>query len=92
MTTMLEFSDMPGYPAYEMTKGGIIRNKKSKSIIKKTGSIWVSWPKRTSGLPTDINENIIRSVGLRVGLVDIKVCAINGAWSGLKFVYRLKDR
>jgi len=64
----------------------------AKKAIKKNGSIWVSWPKRTSDIPTDVSENIIRSVGLSVGLVDVKVCAINGDWSGLKFVYRLKDR
>ena len=56
------------------------------------GMLWVSWPKRSSGVPTDLNENTIRDFGLAVGLVDVKVCAIDETWSGLKFVIRLKDR
>jgi hypothetical protein len=54
--------------------------------------VWVSWPKKTSGVQTDVTENIVRDVGLAAGLVDVKVCAIDDVWSGLKFVYRLKDR
>jgi hypothetical protein len=53
---------------------------------------WVSWPKKTSGVQTDLSENIVRDIGLAAGLVDVKVCAIDDVWSGLKFVYRLKDR
>ena len=64
----------------------------AKRVIKKSGTIWVSWPKKTSGIPTDVSENIIRSIALEMGLVDVKVCAIDGVWSGLKLVYRLKDR
>jgi hypothetical protein len=64
----------------------------SKNAIKKSGTIWVSWPKGTSGMPTDLNENIIRAIALDIGLVDVKVCAIDSVWSGLKLVYRLKDR
>jgi hypothetical protein len=56
------------------------------------GMIWVGWPKKASGRPTDLNENIIRDIGLKNGLVDVKVCAIDETWSGLKFVVRLKDR
>ena len=56
------------------------------------GSLWVSWPKKASGISTDLNENVIREIGLAVGLVDVKVCAVDDTWSGLKFVYRLKDR
>ncbi len=65
---------------------------RAKKMIKKSGSIWVSWPKKTSGIITDINENIIRETALNAGLVDVKVCAVNETWSGLKLVYRLKDR
>lgn len=54
--------------------------------------LWISWPKLKSKIKTDLNENIIRDIGLAAGLVDVKVCAINETWSGLKFVYRLKDR
>ena len=66
--------------------------ERAKKMIKKTGSIWVSWPKKTSGIITDISENIIRETALNAGLVDVKVCAVNESWSGLKLVYRLKDR
>ena len=56
------------------------------------GMVWISWPKKASGRPTDLNENIVRDVGLECGLVDVKVCAIDETWSGLKFVIRVKDR
>jgi hypothetical protein len=56
------------------------------------GMLWVSWPKKASGVVTDLNENLVRSIGLEAGLVDVKVCAVNEVWSGLKFVIRLKDR
>lgn len=56
------------------------------------GMLWVSWPKKASGVATDLNENEVRKIGLKVGLVDVKVCAVNEVWSGLKFVIRVKDR
>jgi hypothetical protein len=56
------------------------------------GTLWVSWPKKASGVVTDLNENVVREIGLRAGLVDVKVCAIDETWSGLKFVWRLRDR
>jgi len=56
------------------------------------GTLWVSWPKRASGVVTDLTEGIVRDYGLGAGLVDVKVCAIDDTWSGLKFVRRLKDR
>ena len=60
--------------------------------LRSNGMLWISWPKRSSGVATDLSENIIREIGLDAGLVDVKVCAVNDIWSGLKFVYRLKDR
>lgn len=54
--------------------------------------LWVSWPKKSSKVTTDLDENIIRAYGLEKGLVDVKVCAVNEVWSALKFVYRLEDR
>ena len=57
-----------------------------------TGMLWIAWPKKASGVVTDLSENIIRDIGLDAGMVDVKVCAINDVWSGLKFVYRLRDR
>lgn len=56
------------------------------------GMLWISWPKKTSGVASDLSDNVVRELGLRKGLVDVKVCAINEVWSGLKFVIRLKDR
>ena len=52
----------------------------------------MSWPKKTSGVATDLNENDVRRLGLEAGLVDVKVCAVSDVWSGLKFVIRVKDR
>lgn len=60
--------------------------------IAPNGGLWVAWPKKASRVPTDLTENAIREVGLAAGLVDNKVCAIDERWSGLRFVYRLKDR
>jgi hypothetical protein len=56
------------------------------------GMLWVSWPKKSSGVATDLTENDVRRIGLEAGLVDVKVCAVTEIWSGLKFVIRLKDR
>jgi hypothetical protein len=56
------------------------------------GVLWVSWPKKTSGVVTDLNENDVMRIGLTAGLVDVKVCAVNEVWSSLKFVIRVKDR
>jgi hypothetical protein len=56
------------------------------------GMLWVSWPKKTSGVDTDMNENDVRRIGLEIGLVDVKVCAVSEVWSGLKFVRRRRDR
>jgi hypothetical protein len=56
------------------------------------GALWIGWPKQASGVPTDLTENVVREHGLGVGLVDVKVAAIDPVWAGLKFVVRLKDR
>jgi hypothetical protein len=61
-------------------------------LLAPAGMLWVSWPKKSSGVPTDLDENIVREIGLSAGLVDVKVCAVSEVWSGLKFVRRLKDR
>lgn len=63
-----------------------------KKRLKPDGMLWISWPKGTSSLKTDLNENLIREIGLKNGLVDVKISAIDEDWSGLKFVYRLVDR
>ena len=60
--------------------------------LESNGMLWVSWPKKTSGVATDLTEGVMRTFGLESGLVDVKVCAVDDTWSGLKFVRRLKDR
>ncbi|MFN2635679.1 MAG: DUF3052 domain-containing protein [Gemmatimonadaceae bacterium] len=56
------------------------------------GMLWVAWPKKTSGVQSDLSESVVREIGLQNGLVDVKVCAVDETWSGLKFVRRLRDR
>ncbi len=56
------------------------------------GMLWVSWPKKSSGVAANVDENVVRAIGLDAGLVDVKVCAVTEIWSGLKFVRRVKDR
>jgi hypothetical protein len=65
---------------------------KGRKTLKDDGMLWVSWPKKSSKIETDLDENVIRDYGLAQGLVDVKVCAVDEVWSGLKFVVRLKDR
>ena len=65
---------------------------KAARKLAKNGMLWVAWPKKASGVSTDLTDNSVRHIGLDTGLVDVKVCAINDVWSGLKFVYRLADR
>lgn len=60
--------------------------------LEPNGMLWVAWPKKTSGVATDLTEGVVRTFGLESGLVDVKVCAVDDTWSGLKFVRRLKDR
>ena len=61
-------------------------------MLAPSGMLWISWPKGSSGVATDLSENSIREIGLAHGLVDIKVIAVDEVWSGLKFVYRIADR
>ena len=56
------------------------------------GMLWISWPKQSSGVATDLTEDVVRAIGVAHGLVDVKVAAVDDVWSGLKFVRRLKDR
>ncbi len=65
---------------------------KFKPVLKKTGMLWVSWPKGSSDMATDLKRDPIREYLLGIGLVDVKVAAVDDNWSGLKFVYRIKDR
>lgn len=63
-----------------------------KAALKKNGMLWVSWPKGSSVIPTDLKRDPIRNYLISIGLVDVKVAAIDKDWSGLKFVYRIRDR
>jgi hypothetical protein len=66
--------------------------KRLRKLIADAGTLWVSWPKKTSGVKTDITEDVIREVCLPLGFVDVKVCAVNETWSGLKLMIRRKNR
>jgi hypothetical protein len=60
--------------------------------LDRAGGLWICWPKKASGVTTDVTENVARDAALELGLVDNKVCAVDATWSGLRIVYRLKDR
>ena len=60
--------------------------------LTSNGMIWIAWPKKSSGVATDLSFERVQRIGLEAGLVDVKICAVDDTWSGLKFVYRLKDR
>jgi len=69
--------------------------KRLPALLERTataGMIWIAWPKRASGVPTDLDENGIRELALPLGVVDVKVCAVDDTWSGLKLVRRLANR
>lgn len=70
--------------------------KKTLSVVRhkmrQNGTVWVSWPKKTSKVATDVTEDVVRAVALPLGLVDVKVCAVDEIWSGLKLVIRKENR
>jgi hypothetical protein len=63
-----------------------------KRYLKPAGGLWICWPKKASGVATDLTEDVIREIALKGGLVDVKVCAVDEVWSGLRLVFRLRDR
>jgi hypothetical protein len=63
-----------------------------KAALAQDGMLWISWPKKAAKVPSDLDENLVRQIGLDNGLVDVKVAAVDAVWSGLKFVFRLADR
>lgn len=63
-----------------------------RAALDPAGGLWIGWPKRASGVTTDVTEGVVRDLGLAAGLVDNKVCAIDQTWSGLRLVYRLRGR
>jgi hypothetical protein len=66
--------------------------KRLRKLIADTGTLWVSWPKKSSGVRTDVTEDVIREVALPLGFVDVKVCAVDEKWSGLKLMIRRENR
>ena len=64
----------------------------AKPLLKKNGVLWLSWPKKSSQMASELDQSFVRNFGLKNGLVDVKVAAIDENWSGHKFVYRVKDR
>ena len=62
------------------------------AALPPAGPLWVAWPKKSSGVPTDLTEDVLREVCLPLGWVDVKVCAVTDVWSGLKFVLRKENR
>jgi len=66
--------------------------KKYRALMKEDGMLWISWPKKSSGRGSDLDENIIRDAALANGLVDVKVCAVDAVWSALKLVIPLAQR
>ena len=66
--------------------------RKYRSCIRDDAAVWISWPKKASKVPTDITEDVIRGIALPLGFVDIKVCAVDHVWSGLKLVIRREHR
>lgn len=63
-----------------------------RAVIRPDGAVWVSWPKKAARVPTDLTEDVVRDAALAAGLVDVKVCAVDEVWSGLKLVIRVRDR
>jgi len=66
--------------------------RRLRQKIAEDAAVWVSWPKKSSGVPTDVTEDVIRAVALPLGFVDIKVCAVDEVWSGLKLMIRKENR
>jgi hypothetical protein len=66
--------------------------KRLRKVLADTGTLWVSWPKKSSGVATDVTEDVIRDVCLPLDLVDVKVCAVDDTWSGLKLMIRRENR
>jgi hypothetical protein len=83
-----------GFAHLFVSKTAALRKKLEslRSSMDPTGVIWVSWPKKSSGVATDVTEDVVREIALPMGLVDIKVCAVDEVWSGLKLVIRKELR
>jgi hypothetical protein len=92
-------TDLAAAESYDVilffTKNRAALQRRFKALMKALqpdGGLWISWPKKASGVATDITEDVVREIALAAGLVDNKVCAVDETWSGLRLVVRLKDR
>lgn len=78
---------------FATTRAALARGlAEARERMAEDGMVWLSWPKKASGVETELDGNVVRGIGLDAGLVDIKVCAVDDDWSGLKFVIPVKDR
>lgn len=96
----------PGVEIFRRVRGPldliVFFTKRSSQLVRRfpvlaralapAGGLWIAWPKQASGVPTDLSFQTVQAIGLAAGLVDNKVCAIDEIWSGVRFVFRLKDR
>ena len=91
---LVDGGDVPDVVHVFTTERAVLKDRLThwRHRISQAGQIWVSWPKKASKMPTDITEDVIREVCLPMGLVDIKVCAVDDVWSGLKLVIRKELR
>ncbi len=79
--------------AFCLTEADLLRAlAELEPILETNGGLWLAWPKKASGVPTECSDSLVRNSGLACGLVDNKVCAIDETWSALRFVRRLRDR
>jgi hypothetical protein len=79
--------------AFTTSASGLARRyPRLRDALEVDGALWVSWPKKSSGVTTDLTEDVIRQLALDGGMVDVKVCAVDDVWSGLKLVFRIADR
>ena len=78
---------------FTVSRAALVRRLPAlRRALDPSGGLWIAWPKRSSGVPTDVSDNVLRELILPTGLVDNKVCAIDETWSGLRFVVRVADR
>ena len=78
---------------FETKRSELQKNMSSlRGKLSDDGTVWISWPKKSAGVPSDVTEDVIRAVALPLGLVDIKVCAVDETWSGLKLMIRREER
>lgn len=90
---ILKNSDLDFVFLFAKSRAGLeLELSAATASLAPAGMVWIAWPKKSSGVATDLFEDLVRKIGLAAGLVDIKVCAVTEVWSGLKFVIPVKNR